>query len=519
MGVSLLLVAMMARIVRCAFGMPMAVRGQFRDHAAAILALAWSPDSQTLSSAAKDKTIRLWTVDGTLRATLPNPATEVDAVDLLAWAPDGQTLASADGPFIRFYTQEGEVRTSFRVMGTRIYAVAWSPDSQTFASAENGGVIKLWASDGKQLSSWQDNPSYIGEIAWSPNGQYLVALGGDGARFWTNEGVLQAALVDHKAPVDQVSWSPDGRTIVSSNALGLIRFWNANGSARATSEPPKSSMGKLTWSPNGQILAVGTYQEVWLWNSEGKQIATLKGHQGFAFTIAWSPNSQFLATRDETGKLLLWDATFKQCATMPSPSSTENGSGIGYLSWAPDSQSLLSLVKEGAKIWNIDGSLRATLAGKIYAPVAWSPDGSVIASGSEKGLAFWSPDGTLQRLNENMHIGSLYWSPDGQLLAVNTYLNGVPSGVQLLTAEGKTVTTLDIPPKLVSTTAIMQWSPDGAYIAFGSVADRLVRIWNRDGSPKATLDQHQSGITGLSWSPDSRLIVSSSLDGSIRIWR
>jgi ribosome assembly protein 4 len=124
----------------------------------------------------------------------------------------------------------------------------------------------------------------------------------------------------------------------------------------------------------------------------------------------------------------------------------------------------------------------ATLSGHSdsVVAVAFSPDGSQICSGSgDTTVRFWDlstamSDKTIQRVHNN-------W---------------------VLT---------------------LSWSPDGSYLASGGL-DNLICVW--DGLShkfKGKLIGHKAWITSLSWEPchiefPCRRIVSSSKDGSLRIW-
>src|SRR5450755_2326700 len=62
------------------------------------------------------------------------------------------------------------------------------------------------------------------------------------------------------------------------------------------------------------------------------------------------------------------------------------------------------------------------------------------------------------------------------------------------------------------------WSPDGNYIASGSL-DKTVQIWNATtGEHSYTYRGHSAAVNAVAWSPDSSSIASGSLDQTVQVW-
>ena len=60
-------------------------------------------------------------------------------------------------------------------------------------------------------------------------------------------------------------------------------------------------------------------------------------------------------------------------------------------------------------------------------------------------------------------------------------------------------------------------SPDNSKLVCAS--ENALYLWRLDGTLVETIQEpHQGAITSVSWSTDSKLISSSSVDAQIRIW-
>ncbi|MBD1853162.1 caspase family protein, partial [Cyanobacteria bacterium FACHB-502] len=121
----------------------------FEGHTGDVYAVALSRDGQTIVSGSSDKTVRLWSLDGTLLRTLTGHTGYVRAVAL---SRDGQTIVSgSDDSTVRLWNLDGTLLRTLTGHTGAVYDVALSRDGQTIVSGSSDSTVRLWNLDGTLL--------------------------------------------------------------------------------------------------------------------------------------------------------------------------------------------------------------------------------------------------------------------------------------------------------------------------------------------------------------------------------
>ena len=240
-----------------------------------------------------------------------------------------------------------------------------------------------------------------------------------------------------------------------------------------------SPVSSVRFSPQGSVLAVGGYQEVHLIDPlSGAMLASLAGHADYVRSIAFSPDGKLIAAAgggpQQDGEIKIWDAQSHQ--------------------------------------------LLKTMRGHkdcIYS-VAWSPDGKLLASGSyDRAVKLWDVTTGKEVRNLQDHIDAVFavaFSPTGKLLASASQDRTVKIWD---VATGRRLYTLsDASDGLTS----VAYSPSGEQVAAVGY-DKTIYVWRlgeEDGHLVQSLIADEDSLLALVWSPDGKVIITSSSDGSIR---
>jgi WD40 repeat protein len=315
-----------------------------------VLSVAFSPDSKTVASGSKDKTIKLWEVNtGDLLQTLK---AHQGTVQTLAFSPDGSLLASGseDNTVKLWHIKEGKVKETlkeppesfltnlteilkgeqknlFILEEHQIFSVAFSPDGERLASGNwnrnillwevrsgnvlhfiNGRFKHFWEPKGDEQGGHTDS---VNSVAFSPDGHTLASGGFDKAiKLWDVEtGTLLKTFKGHGDAVLSVTFSPDGNILASSGYDKSIKLWEiASGKILQTMRGHKKGVTSVSFNPDGQILASGSFDRtIKLWEvNSGKLLSTLKGHKDYVNAVVFSPDGHLIASASGDDTVKLW---------------------------------------------------------------------------------------------------------------------------------------------------------------------------------------------------------------------
>ncbi len=271
--------------------------------------------------------------------------------------------------------------------------------------------------------------------------------------------------------VSHLAHTKDGRHFILAGTK--ITLWSVTGEAPEhvfLEMAENQTIKSLTVSPNGEWFAAGDSEgTIRIWNlSDRKELISKQLYPTGIIQIAVSLDSQELATISYGDEITIWSSdSLEQKHRFKA--DTNGLKRIEYMT--PE---LLVAAGETTSSWNVGtGQHNTTLSsGRYNFTMARSPDGAQFLFGDREALQFWSvteqkPEFSLQGGFATEELAA--FSANAEFLA---------------TANGSSVRVWDI------------------------ASQRLVQIMDAFGWP----------ITGLSWLPETNVLVVASENGRTRIW-
>lgn len=492
-------------------------------HERDVTSAGWSPDGKHVVTSSWDKTVRIWEAAGgkeiarhrfdvsVLYATF-NPDPAGNHVLVLIDGIDGNTPQLWDGKdglkplkghsqrvhFARFSPKGDRIVTASADGTARVWLVRdltnsivlrhegpvntarFSLDGELVVTT-SGWTIRVFRADGSDLmETLSAGPR---DCKFSPNGDRLVSIGGNGGTVWTRGQKswsdkewtkTEVRLSGHTGAVSSVHWTRDGEQLVTTSEDTTARLWSAR---------------------------------------DGRPIAVFRGHAGMLYSADIAADDTRIVTGSLDTTVRVWNIR-----GWHRPIALRGHSKQAFwVAVSPNGEKVLGASDDAVRIWNLNGiGEPVVLKEQSFTSARWSPDGTKIVTASDDGVArIWNADGRGDPTKlppAEFRLTDTAWSPDGERIVAASH--GKIATVWRIQGAAKL---FDLTGHSESVTSAV-WSPDGRYLLTAS-RDRTARIWNgNDGVLVRELKGHAGGVVAAEWCQDSKRIVTGSHDGTVRVW-
>ncbi|GAM82034.1 hypothetical protein ANO11243_000130 [Dothideomycetidae sp. 11243] len=497
------------------------------------------------------------------------------------FSPSGFYIASGDvSGTVRVWdcVGEGGTRGEYHIISGRINDIAWDGDSQRIIAVGDGkerfghcitadsgnsvGEIAGHSSQINCISIRQQRPlraatgsddtsmvfyhgapfkfntsvrgkhdKFVYGCGFSPDGAHLVTVGSD-RRIWiydgkTGEPVKEIGQGVHKGSIFGVSWNKDSKRIVTASADQTVRIWEVESGKNTVIwrlgeegkvSVPDQQVG-VVWPRDALIITVDLEGNLnYLEEGKDKPVRIVQGHQKTITAAGYVPESKTLWTGSFEGKVCAWDLSNGVAEKADGETHSNYVSGIAA---APDGRVYSAGWDDTLR--TLDTSTRSFIGGAVK------------ADGQPKSLAATSTGGKTT---------ILIATP----AAVEIYVDGQKQGFEKLSSppvciaangsdvavgcEDKTIRMFSLSGTKLSPVAelkdgtgvpsTLSFSTGSTIHLAAGLANGKILAYTKEGSGwKLATNRwsaHTARVTGVSWSPDGKKLVSGGLDTNIFVW-
>jgi WD40 repeat protein len=198
-----------------------------------IRSAALSPDGRFALTGNQDGTMKIWdAATGKDLRTFSGNAVFSSEVSAAVFSPDGRfILANGISTLPDFNVTELTIKKARQgeealSAGERAYLSRFdNPD----ANKNEGKAFVLWdAASGKPVRSFGGHKSFIGALAFSPDGRFILSSSWDSTlRLWdAATGKELRRFEGHTEAIDSIAFSPDGRHAATGSFNGWVSIWD-----------------------------------------------------------------------------------------------------------------------------------------------------------------------------------------------------------------------------------------------------------------------------------------------------
>ena len=541
--------------------------------------LAYSPDGHRVAggSCTGEVTV-VATATGRIVYRRHLPVQEDD----VAYDPDGHALAVGTSKGVYLLDPTTGSTVSHLAGRGQIGSLAFSLDGAELAATSNLGVTVWDMASGKAHVLIPDPFSHYSTVAFTSDGQDLVAGTDLGftAVIDVVSGKLVRKLAPKGQAVSTGAgdWGPvalHGNLLVVGEGVtgpgdvsGDIDLWNTQTwtMTGVLTQVTGTAIGSVAVSPDQRAVAIGNYDGTGgVWSIDPhEELVPISGQTADLNTIVFSPSGADVAVVANDGTSRIYRAGGPWMATLPATlcgcgneigwqsdkmtALTRSGSDIVVRTWAMPSGRLVAgsrvintdQVNEGvalsrdgtlAALWNdsaTDSAVRVinTATGRLVYTLPPVPEAGVTFSDDDRLLAVADANGGLHivTLSDGRTVMGHGWpncdasnginlviSANDRLVGHGTFCGQVAIGS---TDTAKVSETFDQHQQLSD----IAFNTAGTRLALASWDSTVTILDVATDKPAVELVGHARGVTGVATTPDDRYVVTTSVDGTTRVW-
>ncbi len=492
-------------------------------------------------------------VAGTKPQFLPKNKGLICIWNNMVWDDEKSDFSSKNPASFVVYNYKFEKIQSFSafIPDTKILEYAISPDGTQIAAAYSGfnndpdafydrdgwGRIDVWSIDGDHRITLVNNAHRTPDVSWAGNGNLYGSIGiinkilmgpMEVTRYEGQIRVWNSKLEHIKDLSRDSNFVPGyldtdkNSNIIAGDSSG-ITIWDSNFLGKSSIQTSFNHFTSISMSPDGETLALGSSRSkggISIWNTNGRYIKSF-AEECYPYSIKYSNNMNIIIQQwtnvfvyNLHGELII--NLYRDMEQYYGPSGGElsaQGLIIGDLKPFDADAGTAGIYNEQGEMVLSDSELENAES------MFFNSTGSLYVVKPEYGpLLVKDLQGNLIRKIklEESYPNCLRLSPDGNYLYTSF---GTSTGDKSFLINLDTSTEIELlnHRRWGDYAVAAEFSHNGKYLAQGG-EDNLITVYNMNGDLLATFHGHEGSVTDLDFSPDDRLLYSSSVDGTFRIW-